>query len=191
MPTRTVFYMLGSWKLRDLRYGDMAYLIRSRDALVLSIELRSQTLGAMAILAPDDCPAFRHSLDPERRCEPDRAEVTPRIGNRGEEVVVDARQVTANVQANRRAAPTLGKLKHVPARPVERRVGRQSRYTQGPDGARSKRRWVSSHVQVIEVLLLRDHRILSKSPCRPRPSLKRLAPDTPSSISASRPLYHS
>src|SRR5215475_5264179 len=36
-----------------------------------------------------------------------------------------------------------------------------------------------------------DHRILAKSPCRPRPSVKRLAPDTPSSISASRPLYHS
>jgi hypothetical protein len=39
--------------------------------------------------------------------------------------------------------------------------------------------------------LLRDQRIVSKSPCRPRPSSKRLAPATPSSISASRPLYHS
>src|SRR5919198_4817304 len=35
------------------------------------------------------------------------------------------------------------------------------------------------------------HQILAKSPCRPRPALKRLAPATPSSISASRPLYHS
>src|SRR5262245_3560698 len=38
---------------------------------------------------------------------------------------------------------------------------------------------------------LRGYRLLRKSPCRPRPSLKRLAPATPSSISASRPLYHS
>src|SRR5262245_14379271 len=33
--------------------------------------------------------------------------------------------------------------------------------------------------------------IFAKSPWRPRPSWKRLAPDTPSLISASRPLYHS
>lgn len=35
------------------------------------------------------------------------------------------------------------------------------------------------------------YRIFAKSPCRPRPSLKREAPATPSSIKASRPLYHS
>ena len=35
------------------------------------------------------------------------------------------------------------------------------------------------------------HRILLKSPCLPRPSLKRPAPATPSAIKASRPLYHS
>src|SRR6476469_7579682 len=35
------------------------------------------------------------------------------------------------------------------------------------------------------------HQILSKFPCRPSPSLKRLAPATPSAINASRPLYHS
>ena len=38
---------------------------------------------------------------------------------------------------------------------------------------------------------IRRYRIFAKSPCRPRPFLKRLAPATPSSISASRPLYHS
>jgi (1->4)-alpha-D-glucan 1-alpha-D-glucosylmutase len=37
----------------------------------------------------------------------------------------------------------------------------------------------------------RAHQILPKSPWRPRPSLKRLAPATPSLMSASRPLYHS
>ena len=41
------------------------------------------------------------------------------------------------------------------------------------------------------LMLLHHHRILAKSPCRPRPSLNRFAPDTPSSIKASRPLYHS
>jgi (1->4)-alpha-D-glucan 1-alpha-D-glucosylmutase len=37
----------------------------------------------------------------------------------------------------------------------------------------------------------RAHQILPKSPWRPRPSLKWLAPATPSLMSASRPLYHS
>ena len=36
-----------------------------------------------------------------------------------------------------------------------------------------------------------SHRIFPKSPCRPSPSLKRAAPGTPSTINASRPLYHS
>src|SRR5258706_2092445 len=36
-----------------------------------------------------------------------------------------------------------------------------------------------------------SQRIFPKSPCRPSPPLNRLAPATPSLISASRPLYHS
>ena len=111
MPTRPVFYIFRSWK-RNLRYGDMAYLIRSRDAFgTFNLNFDLKLWEPCELARETHYPSLWPSLDPERRCEPDRAEVTPRIGNRGEEVVVDARQVTANVQANRRAAPTLAKLK--------------------------------------------------------------------------------
>ena len=58
----------------------------------------------------------------------------------------------------------------------------------------SSRRWrglASMHDECNAKPDILRYRIFAKSPCRPRPFLKRLAPATPSSISASRPLYHS
>ena len=58
----------------------------------------------------------------------------------------------------------------------------------------SSRRWrglASMHDECNAKADILRYQIFAKSPCRPRPFLKRLAPATPSSISASRPLYHS